>query len=452
MACDCPACKRDNILNGTLIEKCSFCQKQIDAQTPFQVMADKSLVCDPCVALHYENCHSCNKPVKKTESKHVKVDDGNGTGNRIERNVCARCFASYYKECECCHEFFDRHDVLVNKDKFYCKPCFNKSFQTCYHCNKIQTIGSMTHIIRKIYLVCDECWSYYGPVGTYETKPYDSDPDGNPIIPFIGKPPHYYGVELEVELQDSLRANRGLKAQEVVDLLKDFIIVKEDGSLRCGFEICSKPASLEEHYKRWMPFFDHLPSNLVSFNSAGGNCGLHIHCSKKPLTLLTIAKMVVFVNSEVNQPRITTIAGRSGNVYCSYDKDMKYSAVKRIQSRNLSRSNRYEAINLVNRDTIEFRIFKGTLKKESFFKALEFCDSLIQFSMPGNNGILFCREWENYLKYIESRAKDYPHLWAFLCAKFLKKPYIVKGDKKGVEMDLTKQFGFSIENAVDTQI
>ena len=447
MPCDCPSCKRDNILNGTLIEKCGFCQKQLDALTPFQIMADKSLVCEPCVKEHYTECVNCNKPFKKSEVKKVKLDDGNGNNVKVDKCVCPRCFASYYKECECCHEYFDRHDVMSHANKFYCKPCFTKSFQICTHCNKVDVAGSMTHTIRKTYLVCNDCWSYYGPVGTYETKPYKLDADGNPIAPFVGKPPHYFGIELECELANAVKIERGPKAEEVINLLGDFAVVKEDGSLRCGFEICSKPASLEEHYKHWNPFFDKLPTNLVSFNSAGGNCGLHIHCSKKPLTLLTIAKMVVFVNSEKNQPRIERIAGRGSNIYSCYS-PKKYSTVNRIRDRQLSRSERYEAINLINRDTIEFRIFKGTLKRESFFKALEFCDSLIQFCMPGNNGIVYCREWDNYVSFVEKRAKDWPHLFAFISAKFLKRPYIITVGQ-GKPMDLCKQYGFSVQTDAD---
>jgi hypothetical protein len=269
---------------------------------------------------------------------------------------------------------------------------------------------------------CDKCFVFYGPIKIYEEKPK---------IEFQGKPPHYYGIELEVELQNQKREERGAKAQEVINLFDDFAIVKEDGSLTCGFEICTKPASKEEHIIRWNKFFDHLPDNLVSFNSERGNCGLHIHCSKKPLSLLSIAKMVVFINDEKNQPHIETIAGRrSGNYSCICKK--AYGTVKRIGY--LNRGDRYEAINLVNHDTIEFRIFKGTLKRESFFKAIEFCDSLIQFCMMGNNGITYCKSWDNYVNYVSERNKDYPHLYAFICAKFLKQ-----------ENKLTKKFGFSVD-------
>jgi hypothetical protein len=427
MPCDCPACRRDNILNGTLTGECNCCHTKLDAHSSFQIMGDKSLVCDKCAKEHYITCVCCNKLYNKNESKEVnRISEKNDLNIT---NVCLRCFTVNYRECSCCHKFFNRQDFLTYKENIYCKICFDKSFKICPMCNNTFQKDKITHKIRGKYSVCDKCFNYYGPITTYEEKPK---------IEFQGKPPHYYGIELEVEVQNKSKEERGVKAQKVIDLFGDFAIVKEDGSLSCGFEICTQPASKEEHLVRWNKFFDNLPDNLVSFNSERGNCGLHIHCSKKPLSLLTIAKIVVFVNDENNQPHIETIAGRrSCNYSCICKK--KYGTVKRIGT--LSRSDRYEAVNLVNHDTIEFRIFKGTLKRESFFKAIEFCDALIQFCMVGNYGITYCRNWDNFVNYVKLRNKDYPHLYAFICARFSGKE--TKFTEQ--EMKLIKKFGFDVE-------
>lgn len=418
MPCDCPSCKRDNILNGTLTANCGSCSTVLSATVTFQIMGDKSLVCDACVTQHYTSCVTCQKLHKKTDTKKVKTENGS------EVSVCGRCFAQYYRECAECHGYFDRHNVFAHGEKTFCKPCFNKTYQVCQQCNTTHPKTVQFRIIRERYNVCDSCYSYYGTVGLYESKPK---------MEFQGKPPHYYGVELECELANQKKEERGLKAEEVSKLLGDFAILKEDGSIRCGFEICTQPGSLDEHKVRWEPFFTNLPKNLVSFNAPNNNCGLHIHCSKKPLSLLTIAKIVVFVNDDKNQPFIEAIAGRKPNNYFQISKK-KHSTVHRIG--NLSRNERYEAVNLVNKDTIEFRIFKGTLKRESFYKAIEFCDAIIHFCMMGNHGINYCRELNNFIDYVGLRAKDYPHLYAFICAKILKR-----------ETKLTQKFGFSVVGA-----
>jgi hypothetical protein len=108
----------------------------------------------------------------------------------------------------------------------------------------------------------------------------------------------------------------------------------------------------------------------------------------------------------------------------------KHGDCQKIQGRG-RHEDRHEAINLMNKETVEFRIFKGTLKPQSFFKALEFCDALLHFCLLGNNSISYCKSVPNFIKYVEENRKDYPHLWAFICAKWLKQ-----------NNDWAKKYGF----------
>src|ERR1035437_1697273 len=102
MPCNCPSCRRDNILNGTLIEKCGCCQKDITAQVPFKVMGDNTLVCGICHQQHYDTCNNCNKFFKKTEMREM-------IRNGETKRACKRCFEQYYRECTECHQWVDRH-------------------------------------------------------------------------------------------------------------------------------------------------------------------------------------------------------------------------------------------------------------------------------------------------------------------------------------------------------
>lgn len=406
MNCDCPNCKKDSILNGTLKGNCSECKKELDALSEFYVL-DKMLVCDDCKKEHYVECSICKKFHKKTTSKLIE-----------NSKICPSCFKQNYKECNCCHQYLNKHDIIGHDNLCYCRHCFDKEFQICCRCSAIYKKGIMTKHTVDDKIVCDKCWGIFGPIQQYNSKPK---------IQFYGKGPHFYGIELEVELENHVSTQRGIKAEEVINLFDDnFIITKEDGSLNVGFEIVTEPASLNEHRIRWEIFFNNMPKNLVSFGSK--NCGLHIHCSRWPLSLLTIAKIVVFVNSEENQKFIETIAGRSSNSFSIIQKK-EYGSIKKFNN------SRYEAVNLCNKETIEFRIFKGTLKKESFFKAIEFCDATINFCNMATHSISFCKQKENFINYVSTKSKEYPHLNAFIDAKFLNK--ITK---------LTEKFGFSNSN------
>jgi hypothetical protein len=420
--CDCPNCRKDNILNGTLTTAtCECCTTPLIPTISFQIMPDKTLVCEPCIKLHFVNCSYCVKPHRKSTMKSVKLTTEGNRRETKEGLACPRCFAQNYRECMECHEWHDRHSVMSHGDKVYCKTCFDKSYRMCSHCNVIKP---KTQIARTLAgsdrAVCEECYAIYGPIQSYETKPK---------FTLIGKEPHFYGTELEVELIDQQSKKRGAKADEVVNLFdKDFVITKNDGSIKCGFEIVSQPASLDEHKIRWAKFFAKLPDNLQSFNTT--TCGLHVHCSRAPLSLLTIAKMVVFVNDDTNRSFIEAIAGRSACRHSHLEKK-EYAYAKPTAMRG----SRYEAVNLMNRDTVEFRMFKGTLKKESFFKAIEFCDALIHFCSMARYSISQCRTKENFITYVQANRKNWPHLYAFICAKVLKK-----------ENKLTKEFGYTVES------
>jgi hypothetical protein len=421
--CDCPHCRKDNILNGTLTtEYCPLCSVKFDAKSSFQIMTNKILVCDNCVNTKFVKCNFCNELHRSDTFKIAKKISDNGVIQDVK--VCDRCFEQKYRECLECHDRFNSYSVKVHGAQCFCQNCFNKKYQQCTHCSAIVPIGTLKMVVRGGHNVCDTCFDYYGPIDLYERKVKTE---------FHGMPPHFMGVELEVEMEDGNKKKRGKKAQEVQDLFpQDFVILKEDGSLGCGFEIVTQPTDLIEHKKMWNPFFDKRPENLKSFNTT--SCGLHVHCSRKPLSLLTIAKIVVFVNGPENKSFVETIAGRGACRYCAIKKK-NYGIVKTnvVSQRN----ERYEAVNLCNKDTIEFRLFKGTLKRESFFKAIEFCDSLVKFCMTANYSVVYCRSKENYIAYVESHKKDYPHLNAFISAKILKK-----------ETDQTKKYGFLLPNTI----
>ena len=418
MPCDCQNCKKDNILNGTLKISCSSCSTEITPTSKFEFLDGGLVICNICLPLYYTKCPTCDKYHKTNIMK--EVDECKNDGTKIKRLVCEYCYKNNFKNCEECGGLFNKHDVFPHNDKSYCKSCFDKHYITCANCNSIQKKTNVLRKIRGNLSVCDNCYNFYGPIQLYDKKP---------SLNFMGIPPHYYGVELELELENQKKSERGIKADEVMDLLgKDFIIVKEDGSLNCGFEICTQPSTLSEHKIRWNKFFDNLPKNIISFSTP--NCGLHIHCSKKPLTLLTIAKIVVFVNDENNKNFIEVIAGRKSCQYSCIQKK-EYAEVKKIG--RMSRDSRYEAVNLVNADTIEFRIFKGTLKRESFYKALEFCDAMIHFCATAVHSITYCRNKDNFINYVTKEQKLYPHLYAYICAKILM-----------VENKLTQKFGFKV--------
>lgn len=204
----------------------------------------------------------------------------------------------------------------------------------------------------------------------------------------------FFGVELEVELRGD-RVDRTGKARQLNDVINDGdigsrVFFENDGSLNSGFEIVSQPMSLPMHRDvwQWLNNKDAV-ANLRSHNTS--TCGLHVHVSRAGLTKLQIAKMVTFVNDPANEQLIRAIARRYAEGYCKIKE-------KKLGSAHYS-SDRYEAINVTGEKTIEFRIFKGSLKYESVVAALEFCHSLVEFTRPCSEGDIKNLTMDHYMEF-----------------------------------------------------
>ena len=129
-------------------------------------------------------------------------------------------------------------------------------------------------------------------------------------------------------------------------------------------------------------------------------CGLHVHVSKEGLSKLQIAKIVAFVNDPDNADLIRAVARRYAEGYCRI-KEKKIGQAAQSEDR-------YEAVNITPRKTIEFRIFKGTLKYESVMAAIQFSNALVEFCGRSTTSIreLKADKFMDFIKSDESGDTD----------------------------------------------
>ena len=326
---------------------------------------------------------------------------------RVEKYVCDSCKHENGFRCADCCEWFseglsggsnaggDTVCESCSESYFYCEGCNN----TCHN----DDYGSDG--------LCADCERASndedGPI-----QDYSSDP----VLRPIGNGPHFYGVELEVEAD----GQRGDKAKETLSRFSDdFAIAKEDGSLSLGFEIVTRPASLDLQRKEWKRFCDRKPSGLKSFDTT--TCGLHVHCSRKPLSDFQIAKIVCFVNSAENRHFVETLAMRKSGKWAEYKEKTIVDAAKRNAAR-------YEAVNLQNSATIEFRIFKGTLKYSSIIRAIELCDALIEYTKPQKRmPLAYLLRAKCFCGFVLKREDRWPELSAYV-RRWLAGEFDTKGE------------------------
>jgi hypothetical protein len=207
----------------------------------------------------------------------------------------------------------------------------------------------------------------------------------------------YMGVELEIECRDS----KYDAVERLNNVLNDGDIgrrvwFENDGSLSSsGFEMITNPMGLDTHADLWAWLQDkNLTKSLRSHDTS--TCGLHIHVSRNNLHDLQLNRINVFLNHPDNAALIKAVARRYATNYA------------RIREKQMGKAHyavdRYDALNLENDDTIEFRIFKGTLKHESLMAALEFTNAVVNFTNPGSPAG-FNLSAERFVRFIATPAQ-----------------------------------------------
>ena len=233
---------------------------------------------------------------------------------------------------------------------------------------------------------CDYCESCYEDrasnrgVNNYSYKP-------NPV--FYGKASHYFGIEIECE-------PNGIETHELAENIEPIMYLKEDGSLGSnGVEIVSHPMSFDYmHDELDWSFLDDVKGWIRSY-------GIHIHvCRTAFKNQYHIEKVVNFFALEPEF--INSIAQRSSEQWAKIQKKKGIS----------NKTDRYTAVNQRNRNTIEFRIFQTSCRKDRVLKNIQFVEAIVQYT---KQPILISEmSRESFGSYVEERKDTYPELFKYI--------------------------------------
>lgn len=213
----------------------------------------------------------------------------------------------------------------------------------------------------------------------------------NPLE-YIGTPRlknsvYYFGLELEVEKK---RGRPPDVWASLGDKLSKVAILKHDGSLQDGAEICSIPMSHRRHVETWQKILEDPIMN--EFNAdITPRAGLHVHFSRSPTTTAQIVRLYGFwVNSE-HRKWLTALAGRQPNEYCQYIPRSAEYLGKGDMPRN-----KYDVINVMHKNSYEVRAFQSTRIPQRLFARIELVHALVDFcGLRSNNDMVWSifRNW-----------------------------------------------------------
>lgn len=270
----------------------------------------------------------------------------------------------------CSNNYLSRYDFITNmeldideEDSGLCPECRKRKFVTPYH--------RLT------------------PKLKFGNTDHDADPD------------LYLGFELEV----ARGGERNSVAAKVMDLMNEnepTVYCSHDSSINCGFEIISHPLTMEKHRDN-KELYEKLFKMLVheGYRSHDdSSCGLHVHFSRAYFDKYegSIDRLIFIMNkfwddivlfSRKTQDAIE----RYARTLSGWDRD---EFIERWDKSG-DHDGHYYALNLVNEHTIEFRIWRGTLKLSTFMLTMEATYNMIQAAAHKTLAELDDMKFEDFL-------------------------------------------------------
>ena len=311
--------------------------------------------------------------------------------------LCEDCWDEKTVVCDCCSRRVWREDSEKDGQIIICTRCYENHYTTCEDCGRYIRYDDALYEDGSDYPYCQSC---YARLKRKPIKPYSYKPE--PI--FYGSGNFYMGVELEVDGggEDSQNAQNLLN---VANQKGEHIYIKHDGSLNDGFELVTHPMTPEYHYCT-MPWQEVLKEALeLDYRShQTSTCGLHIHCNRSVFGRYEyeqeekIGRIVYFLEKHwcelVNFSRRSTEAlNRWAARYATISQTPKetYEKAKR------KRMGRYVALNLSNEETIEFRLFRGTLRYDTLIATLQLVELICNLAICSTDEELERLSWSEFV-------------------------------------------------------
>lgn len=329
--------------------QCTMCLREVNREDLFEF--GDELLCPSCLEEETTVCDRCGDRIWRDDAE---SDSGH--------TLCFSCYDRYYTRCSCCGRIIHEDDAYTYGEDYYC--------ETCYH----QKLGS---------------------INDYGYKP-------EPIFYGVGN--RFLGVELEIDGGGEVDS-KAVRLLDIANRLDDHMYCKHDGSLDDGLELVTHPMTLDYH-KNDMPWADVLSKakGLGYVSHQAGTCGLHVHVNRTAFGRTetereeVIARILYFFEkhweellkfSRRTQRQLDRWAARYG--LKEHPKDILSEA------KGGQRYNRYTCVNLTNPDTIEFRMFRGTLKLNTLIATLQLVDRICDVAVSLSDDELKSMSWTTFV-------------------------------------------------------
>ena len=346
-------------------------------------------ICENCLENEFSYCDHCGEVIHNDEAYEIINGDF----------LCRDCTEEFTNICDHCGGRVYTNDTVSDDDIIVCSECYDEHYHRCEDCNRIIHENDVNWYNNLPY--CDNCYD------EIESDDEIEDYNYKPSPVFYGDGNRFFGVELEVDYGGKYGEN-ALEIKDIANYRKEHIYIKSDGSLDEGFEIVSHPMTLDYHMNEmdWESVM-HKAISLGYRSHQTSTCGLHIHVNRNAFgdnqseQEEAISKILFFIEKNWNE--IFQFSRRS-----SYNMN-RWSArfgfektAKEILDKAKSGGNgRYVAVNLNNYHTIEFRLFRGTLKYNTFIATLQMVNKICDVALSMSEREIDEMSWSSFVSSVE---------------------------------------------------
>ena len=335
--------------------------------------------CEDCYYDTFEHCAYCDDTHYTDDTRYIEY---------MDETVCDGCFSEHYFICKDCQNSTNNSHRYETVDGYwYCEDCIWDNHSQCGNCCDITHHEDLHYDSATDEHYCNSCYQEQSIIKSYSYKP-------TPIFHTAKNERSYmnqetrekrlvFGFELEVENEGNFTHNDC--AEKLKEIGGDLLYFKEDSSISNGFEIVSHPMTYA-YFKENKDMLKKLLKKAVSLGLRSYNtstCGLHISLCRKAFSHSHYLKFVNFFNSTKNHGILKAISQRQESQlhWCALTKfSNKNELIKFSKLKNNGQSlDRYLALNIRNKSRLEVRLFRGTLKLDSFLKGFECVFAIFDF-------------------------------------------------------------------------
>lgn len=353
-----------------------------------------------------------------------------------------------WAEHTCGESGYERADytVTTSSGEVITDDLYQNEYATCGACGEVFHHDDLYYREHRDAQFCESC-------DPGEEEEDEDEPDcegvysyGTKVQAILGHPGYArtlrcFGLELECE-PASGHSSFSDALEHAFPYTEPHGIWKEDGSLHGG----GKELATQYHPLEWWRdpgcFLKELLEDRDFRRAARSHntttCGLHIHVSRASMAESTVAKLVVLLNEPsaktlleriARRPMDSTYCQAAKKKWCHRDEQWSYSRASYVRvNKQLNQHSRYTPLNLTD-DTIEFRIFKGTLRWETVLASIEFCDACVVYASTHGPLMMTGPHFQAWL--LGLGRKTWPALISYLEYRGIKP---TKPAKKGEEV------------------